>query len=116
MKKVILCDLDRTLSFYGEWDRGTIGKPIPAMLAKVKAALNNGDEVRIFTARADDPKNIPPIKAWLKKVGLPDLKVTNEKTPDATEIWDDKAKEVVGNKGTFIDSPRVQKPIAGKED
>jgi hypothetical protein len=45
-------DLDGTLAVYDGW-RGAdhIGEPIPAMVERLKDHLDNGDEVRIFTAR-----------------------------------------------------------------
>jgi hypothetical protein len=45
-------DLDGTLAHYDGWVSPThIGAPIVAMVERVKAALEAGDEVRIFTAR-----------------------------------------------------------------
>jgi len=102
-KKVIAVDLDGTLARHlpGEFDREKIGKPVPEMVRKIRRALESGHEVIIFTARAAEPVNVRPIKAWLKEHDLPDLKITHEKTPDIDEFWDDKAKGVVQNKGTF---------------
>jgi len=102
-KKTIAVDLDGTLArlIPGDFDRKKIGKPVPAMVRKVKKALDDGHTVVIFTARASEPVNVKPVKEWLKDHDLPDLKVTHEKTPDIDELWDDKAKGVVKNKGTF---------------
>jgi 5'(3')-deoxyribonucleotidase len=102
-KKTIAVDLDGTLARLtpGDFDRKKIGKPVPAMLRKVRKALDDGHTVMIFTARASEPVNVKPVKDWLKDNDLPALKVTHEKTPDIDEIWDDKAKNVVKNKGTF---------------
>lgn len=101
--KTIAVDLDGTLAKHtpGKFDRNKIGDPVPAMLKKVKAALSAGNKVVIFTARAADEKNVAPIRQWLKDNGLEGLKVTNEKTPDIAEIWDDRAKGVKLNSGTF---------------
>lgn len=95
-------DLDGTLAEHdpdAKFDPEHIGPPIPAMLERVKAWLAQGDEVVIFTARAAEPANIPPIKAWLKEAGLPDLEVTNEKSPEMEEFWDDRAVAVEQNVG-----------------
>lgn len=97
-------DLDGTLAkaVPGEFDKNEIGEPVPAMMKKIKQAIGSGKTIKIFTARAVDKENIPPIKAWLKKHGLPALEVTNEKDPQMTELWDDRAREVTKNKGTFV--------------
>lgn len=45
-------DLDGTLVEYSTWISGShVGDPVPAMLARVKQWLKEGEEVRIFTAR-----------------------------------------------------------------
>lgn len=102
-KKVIAVDLDGTLARHlpGKFDRNKIGKPVPEMVRKIRRALDNGHEVIIFTARAAEPVNVRPIKDWLKEHDLPDLKITHEKTPNIDEFWDDKAKGVEKNRGTF---------------
>lgn len=95
-------DLDGTLAEHdpdAKFDPEHIGPPIPAMLERVKAWLAQGDKVVIFTARAAEPANIPPIKAWLKEAGLPDLEVTSQKTPEMEEFWDDRAVAVEQNVG-----------------
>ena len=96
-------DLDSTLAYYSTW-RGysRIGKPIPAMVEKVKQALEAGKDVRIFTARADNGKAVVAIKKWCKKHLGVELPVTNVKDKHCKEIWDDRAKQVVKNKGEFI--------------
>lgn len=101
--KTIAVDLDGTLAYYDGWKGGEhIGPPIPEMLFKVRMALAQGDTVVIFTARASRPEDIPPVKEWLKSIGLPDLKVTNEKTYDISEVWDDRARQVIPNEGRFV--------------
>ena len=86
-----------------EFDKDKIGEPVPEMLEKVKAALKSGKTVKIFTARASEPENVPAIKKWLKDHDLPELEITNEKTKDMDEFWDDKARGVVKNHGVFKD-------------
>ena len=98
-------DLDGTLAFHEKW-KGPfyIGDPIPEMIQKVKNALAQGDDVRIFTARADKGvKVIGAIKKWcLKHIGQ-ELEVTNVKDMHCHEIWDDRARQVIRNKGKFVD-------------
>ena len=97
-------DLDGTLAKARKpgtpFDPHHIGKPIPTMMNRVKKLLNAGKEVVLFTARAADPTNIPPIRKWLDKHELHKVKVTNEKTPDIEKIYDDLAIGVHRNKGT----------------
>lgn len=97
----IAVDLDGTLAKHspGKFDRSVIGDPVPRMLSRVKRWLKDGEEVKIFTARAADPKNIPPVRKWLKAHGLSGCAITNEKTPDIEELWDDRAVGVERDTG-----------------
>lgn len=103
----IAVDLDGTLAKDSGWKgKEHIGPPVEKMMDRVKKWLKSGKTVKIFTARASDPKTVPHVKAWLKKQaekeGLPelaDLEVTNEKTPDIEYFYDDRAKRVIKNKG-----------------
>ena len=110
MKPFIGVDLDGTLAFHKEWTIPTgvddIGEPIPAMVERVKLWLEEGKTVKIFTARAHNPAAEGPIKAWcLKHIGT-ELEVTNIKTPDMIEIWDDRAVSIVRNTGIAPSSHR----------
>jgi hypothetical protein len=47
-------DLDGTLAHYDGWvNTFHIGDPVPLMAARVRQWLENGEDVRIFTARVD---------------------------------------------------------------
>lgn len=95
-------DLDGTLAEYNGWGgHEFIGRPVPAMLERVKRWLEKGREVRIFTARASDPEGIEPIRAWLKANGLPDLAITNVKDFGMVELWDDRCVRVKPNTGAI---------------
>ena len=97
-------DLDGTLAEYSEWmGRDHIGDPIPLMMARVRAWRETGFEVRIFTARASDPKAVPPVREWLKKHGLGDMKITNEKDFEMVTCWDDRSVQVEPNTGRRVD-------------
>lgn len=97
-------DLDGTLAHYEGWKGPDhIGEPIPAMLARVRTWLAEGKQVRIFTARACIPDQIPPVKAWLAKHGLPDLEVTNQKDYGMIALWDDRCVQVIPNTGMRAD-------------
>lgn len=101
-------DLDGTLAEYGK-GRGvaTIGAPIPAMLARVRRWLAEGQEVRIFTARASTPELIPPVRAWLDNLGLHEVGITNVKDFGMIELWDDRAVQVEMNTGRPYGPSRV---------
>lgn len=93
-------DLDGTLAHYTGW-RGPdhIGEPVPAMLERVRAWIADGVTVKIMTAQATVPEQVPPIKDWLARYGLGDLEVTNAKDFGMVELWDDRAVRVVINTG-----------------
>lgn len=95
------CDLDKTLAYYDDSMGLKIGKPIPAMLKRVKKWIKDGQEVRIFTARAASPELIPAVKEWLKEQGL-DLEVTCVKDRDCIAIYDDRAVSVYPNTGLLV--------------
>lgn len=106
----IAVDLDGTLAHYTEWVAvDSIGKPIPKMLERVRRWIDNKQRVVIFTARADPTrgdyqKAITAIKAWcMEHLGYV-LPITNCKTIETLEIWDDRAVQVIHNTGTAIDN------------
>lgn len=93
-------DLDGTLAKHDMWISKThIGKPVEPMLNRVKVWIGQGIRVKIVTARACEPDGIPPVKVWLRKQGLPELEVTNEKDFGMIELWDDRAIQVIPNTG-----------------
>jgi len=98
----IAVDLDKTLAKYSDGDDiRQIGKPIKPMLDRIKAGIAEGKKFKIFTARAASYEQIPLVELWLKENGLDGLEVTNKKTPDIVEIWDDRARQVEPNTGKF---------------
>ena len=95
---MIAVDLDGTLAVYGGYKGPKdIGEPIPAMMQRVRQWREEGREVIIFTAR--DKNSWPHIKRWLRRHGLGDMKVTNIKTYDIMEFYDDRAYRVEYNTG-----------------
>lgn len=106
-------DLDGTLAVYNRGDlfrNGTtyIGPPIELMLNRVKKWLEDGIEVRVFTARVSeehpgDLKKIrDAIEAWcLEHVGQV-LKITNVKDYSMIELWDDRSVQVIPNTGISL--------------
>jgi hypothetical protein len=107
-------DLDGTLAQYPV-PITEVGEPIPAMIARVKAWLEQGIEVRIVTARVgqcgrsnsdgvvDDEafatEQYRMIQEWcVKNIGQA-LEVTCSKDFMMLELWDDRARRVETNTG-----------------
>ena len=96
-------DLDGTLAYYDRMSSyDEVGEPIPAMLDLVKELINNGIRVKIFTARAQDPEQMPIIREWLKNNGLPELEITNMKDYNMQWLLDDRCIQVERNTGRLI--------------
>jgi len=103
MKPWVGVDLDGTLAEYHGWKGPEhIGPPIPAMVERVKAWLEEGLEVRIFTARACIPEQVPPVIEWCKVHLGRELIVTNIKDSDMVNLWDDRCHPVQPNTGLDI--------------
>lgn len=96
-------DLDGTLAYYDERSSiEEVGTAIPDMLALVKKMINNNIRVKIFTARATDPEQLPLIRKWLKSNGLPELEITNIKDFYMQRLYDDRCVQVEKNTGRLI--------------
>jgi hypothetical protein len=115
-------DLDGTLAEYGGWvGPDHIGKPVDAMVTRVKKWIADGKDVRIFTARVDGGevalisgdengkyfqdvahvKNV--IEQWcLLHIGTI-LPITNRKDYGMIQLWDDRCIQVVPNTGKRVD-------------
>lgn len=91
-------DLDGTLAHDNGWKGDDhIGYPIPLMVRRVKKWLDEGRDVRIFTARTKFSD--PYIQAWcLKHLGRV-LPITSCKDMQMIELWDDRAVSVRTNFG-----------------
>ena len=102
-------DLDGTLAFYDKWEGNEhIGEPVPEMVKKVKALLDQGKNAKIMTARVspengDVTKIRELIQQWCKEHLGKTLLVTHEKDHKMIELWDDRVRQVVKNTGKFID-------------
>lgn len=114
-------DLDGTLAHYEKFEGPEIiGKPVPIMLNRVRAWLNEGRDVRIFTARVwpigttfalseDNAFRLreaqlayKTIKDWcLEHLGQ-ELPITCTKDYGMIELWDDRAVQVRTNTGEPI--------------
>lgn len=104
MKGWIGVDLDGTLAMYEGWvGVSHIGDPVPAMLERVLRWLEQGHDVRIFTARVSRPDQAhearQTIEAWCRAHIGRTLPITNEKDTKMVELWDDRAVQVIANTG-----------------
>lgn len=101
-------DLDGTLAFYEVRTDGVIGRPIPAMVERVRAWVSQGIEVRIFTARISDPDRrvqvavTEAIDAWCEQHIGQKLPITCKKDFSCIKIYDDRAVQVEHNTGRLI--------------
>lgn len=96
-------DLDGTLAYLDRNSSyGEVGEPVPAMMALVRKMINNGIRIKIFTARVEDPEQIPIIRTWLKDNNLPDLEITNVKDYNMQRLYDDRCIQVERNTGRLI--------------
>ena len=121
MSSWIAVDLDGTLAEYHGWvNTFHIGPPIPAMVARVKAWLAGGKDVRIFTARVDgavgggsgnadvdqryrDVDTITKmIQDWCEEHVGARLPVTCKKDYGMVELWDDRCVQVIPNTGVAV--------------
>lgn len=113
-KRCVAVDFDATLSHYEHFEGPEVlGPPIPEMVKKIKQLLADGVPVVIFSARvnpsdanADDAMSATlsyvAIANWCQKVFGQVLPITHEKSRHFTEIWDDRAVQVVPNTGVFV--------------
>lgn len=97
-------DLDGTLAQYDGWvDLMHIGDPIPAMVARVKAWVEAGEDIRIFTARAGVSLALDRrIQDWCELHIGARLPVTNVKDFKTLMIFDDRARQVEFNTGAIL--------------
>lgn len=106
-------DLDRTLAHYETGQSlEHIGHPIPAMIRRVREWIKQGRRVKIFTARAEAPDQIPKIQAWLVEHGLPKLEITNRKDHLMEYLYDDKARQIIINAGKTVNGRQKSTPIS----
>lgn len=100
-------DFDGTLATYDGYSGPLeFGKPVPAMVERVKRWLERGYDVKVFTARYADAewrdRIVDAIQDWCEAAGLPRLEVTNVKDLAMLELWDDRAVRVKVNTGEPI--------------
>jgi len=99
--------LDGTLAIHGSDWQTSVGQPIQPMVDRVKTLLKKGFRVKIFTARASEPKQTPIVQAWCVVQGLvyddgTPLEVTNVKDYSCIQIWDDRAIAIEHGTGKIL--------------
>jgi hypothetical protein len=82
----------------------SVGRPVKAILKRIRAWREAGWEVRLITARACDPDCLPEVRKWLKRRKLTDMPITNRVDRYCVEIWDDRAIQVERNTGNPVRS------------
>lgn len=108
-------DLNGTLARYVDGQpHEHIGEPVPKMLARVRAWLEQDITVKVVTVRASDPGAVLRIRQWLDRHGLQRVDITDRKAPDCWEMWDDRCVQVIPNTGEPVSpgSSRVPDPVA----
>ena len=86
-------DFDGTLAEQTHNTDGSIGKPIGKMVNRAKRHLENGDTVKIFTARAGHAPSERNIKRFCKEHFGCELEITNKKDHALRVFYDDKARQ-----------------------
>jgi hypothetical protein len=105
-------DLDGTLAKDDGWKgKDYIGAPIEKTRERIQKLLSEGKKVKLFTARAADPKAIPPIQQWMKNNNIPLLEITNKKDPGMVSLEDDRAIQVRKNTGNLVKGIPMKKVI-----
>ena len=115
-------DLDGTLAVRVSDDEtaaGLIGEPIWPIVNLLFGHLEDGDMVKIFTARAADKEQIPHVKAWLEALDLGNLEVTNIKDPGMIKLYDDRAVSVISDTGVLgavYEEAAIRTPLTIQEN
>lgn len=106
------CDLDGTLA--DSRNAGEIGEPIPAMVERIKKHLEDGDEVRIVTARVAPPiehtKEMQvrsEIGDWCRRHLGQVLPITCRKDYGMILLYDDRAVQVLTDTGIVVDQALI---------
>lgn len=103
-------DLDGTLAEYHGWKGPEhIGPPVGPMLERVWRIIEQGEivagrsqpvrRVKIFTARAAIPSQVPYVRRWLDELGLTMVEITCAKDPGCVMILDDRCEQILTNVG-----------------
>jgi hypothetical protein len=90
-------DFDGTLAHYDHFrGKNHVGEPIDPMVTRVRKWIQDGKDVRLFTARTPTPE----IRRWMKEHLGKVLPITNTKDRHMQALYDDRAVQVKRNHGT----------------
>lgn len=101
-------DLDGTLAQYYGWvSEEHIGEPVVSIVAALNARRADGWKIVIFTARVSGDSEEAQraevaIWKWLDFYNIKAEGITCTKHKHFAEFWDDRARQVVFNKGLFV--------------
>jgi hypothetical protein len=98
-------DFDGVLSMErpnAEPDLQDLGVPVYPMVDWARRLVASGITVKIFTARACEPRNESKIQDWTEQHGLGRLDVTNAKDYGLIRYYDDRAIQVVPTVGESV--------------
>jgi hypothetical protein len=101
-------DLDGTLAYYSKWKGiGHIGKPVPAIAARLRALLDAGVDCRVFTARVSGDEDLAGearrhVQDWTEKHFGQRLLVTHQKDFAMVALYDDRCVAVETNTGKVL--------------
>jgi len=101
-------DLDGTLAHYESFGDGGIGTPIKPMVRRIKHYLKQGKDVRILTARAatfydaELLKQKARIDRFCTEQFGQVLRITASKDYHMYMLLDDRAMQVIPNKGILV--------------
>lgn len=101
-------DCDATIAFYETWGDGSIGKPIEPMIRRIKHYLKRGRIVKIVTARVHPSHGLEAVTERQKVETFclehfrQILPVVCEKDMHMVTLFDDRATQVIPNKGITV--------------
>ena len=96
-------DFDGTMSVYDRFKGNNhVGPPIPKMINRIKRWLSDGENVKVFTARADSEVARKAIRIFCKKHIGKILPITNKKDKYMKRLYDDRAEKVAKNSGEIL--------------
>ena len=101
-------DLDGTVAFYETWGDGSIGAPIKPMIRRIKQYLKQGRVVKFVTARVHPSHGLEAvterqkIEVFCQEHFGQVLPVVCEKDMHMIALFDDRAEQVIPNKGILV--------------
>jgi hypothetical protein len=108
------CDLDGTLAMYDgrNADAAESMQPVPEMVRKIRAHLDDGDEVVIVTARFHlGDAEVKRIQDWTEKHVGQRLPVTASKDFAMLRLYDDRVIQIVPNSGLSLWEHMTRQPV-----